>query len=182
MTKTVAVLIGSLRKDSINRKLAKALEKLGADEFKFVDIKIGDLPHYNDDLWDNPPEAVTRMKEQLAGADAVLIISPEYNRSYPGVIKNALDWGTRPYGENGWSGKPCAITGTSPGAIGTAVGQAHLRLDAVNCNMVVMHVPEAYIQWKEESFGKDGEIKDNGTKEFLGKFLKSFHSFIAKHG
>lgn len=182
MTKTVAVLIGSLRKDSINRKYAKVLEKLGGDHFKFVDINIGDVPHYNEDLWDNPPEAVTRMKEQVAGADAVLIISPEYNRSYPAVIKNALDWGTRPYGKNVWLGKPCAITGTSTGAAGTAVGQAHLRLDAVNCSMIVMHAPEAYIRWNDDSFGDDGTLKDDGTKEFLGKFLKSFNTFIAKHG
>lgn len=180
MTKTIAVLIGSLRKDSINRKFAKVLEKLGADQFKFVELNLGDLPHYNDDLWANPPKSVTEMKEQVAAADAVLIVSPEYNRSFPGLIKNALDWGTRPYGKNVWSEKPCAVTGTAGGAIGTAVGQAHLRLAAMNCNMIVMHQPEVYLTWSDEVFAADGEVTNESTKEFLQKFLKSFNSFITK--
>ena len=106
MAKNVAVMIGSLRRESINRKLTAVLEKLAGDRLQFHELHIGDLPHYNDDLWDNIPEPVARFKDRLDHSDAVLAVTPEYNRGYPGVIKNAIDWGTRPYGQNSWRGCP----------------------------------------------------------------------------
>lgn len=181
MTKTVALIIGSLRKDSINRKLAKALEKLAEGKLTFVEVNIGALPHYNEELWDNPPAAVTEMKATLATADAVLVVTPEYNRSYPGVIKNALDWGSRPYGQSSWPGKAAAVTGASPGAIGTAVGQAHLKLDLLVQDTIVMAHPEAYIQWKPEAYGPDGSVTDEGTRKFLQSYVDAFAAFIDKH-
>lgn len=182
MVKTVAVMIGSLRKESINRKYAKALEKLAGDRLQFHELHIGDLPYYNDDLWDDIPEAVARFKDRLNNSDAVLAITPEYNRSYPGVIKNALDWGTRPYGQNSWAGKPTAITGASPGAVGTAVGQARLRGDMLSVGSVVMTIPEAYIQWKPESYAPDGSVTDESTRAFLQGFVDAFVAWIDKQG
>lgn len=181
MAKTVAVLIGSLRKDSINQKFAHVLEKLAEGKLKFQILNIGDLPHYNDDLWANPPKSVVELKDQVAASDAVLAIAPEYNRSYPGIIKNALDWGTRPYGKNVWSGKPAAITGASGGKIGAAVGQAHLRLDMLNDNMIVMHQPELYLQWNADDYGDDYSVKNEETRKFLMGFIDAFAAFIEKH-
>lgn len=181
MTKTVALIIGSLRKDSINRKLSKALQVLAQGKLTFQDVNIGALPHYNEDLWENAPASVTELKAVVEKADAVLVVTPEYNRNFPGVIKNALDWGSRPYGKNSWSGKPAAIAGTSPGAIGTAAAQSHLRTELVNQNMVVMHQPEAYVQWKDEVFAEDGSITDEGTRKFLQSYVDAFARFIDKH-
>lgn len=181
MTFKVAVLVGSLRQDSINQKLSHVLEKLAEGKLSFDFLSIGDLPFYNEDLWNDPPAAVLKMKEQVTNADAVLVIAPEYNRSYPGLVKNAFDWGSRPYGKSCWSGKPAAITGTSGGAIGTAVGQAHLRLDVLNLATVVMHAPEAYLQWKPEVYGDDYSINDEGTRKFLQGFVDSFTKWIEKH-
>jgi chromate reductase len=182
MPKTVAVMIGSLRKESINRKYAKTLEKLAGGRLQFHELHIGDLPHYNDDLWDNIPEPVARFKDRLNNSDAVLAITPEYNRSYPGVIKNALDWGTRPYGQNSWAGKPTAINGTSPGAVGTAVGQARLRGDMLAVGSVVMTFPEAYLQWKPEIYAPDGSVTDESTRAFLQGYVDAFVSWIEKQG
>lgn len=182
MVKTVAVMIGSLRKESINRKYAKALEKLAGDRLQFHELHIGDLPHYNDDLWDNIPEPVARFKDRLNNSDAVLAVTPEYNRSYPGLIKNAIDWGTRPYGQNSWAAKPATVTGASPGSVGTAVAQAHLRSDLISVGAVVMTMPEAYIQWKPEAYGPDGSVTDELTRAFLQGFVDSFIAWIDKHG
>lgn len=181
MAKNVALIIGSLRKDSINRKLAKALEKLADGRLMFTEINIGTLPHYNDELWDNVPSPVAALKDQVGNADAVLVVTPEYNRNFPGVIKNALDWGSRPYGSNSWSGKPAAVTGSSPGAIGTAVAQAHLKSELLNQDMVVMHQPEAYLQWKAEAFAPDGTITDPSIAKFLTAYIDAFVAFIDKH-
>ena len=182
MVKTVAVMIGSLRKESINRKYAKALEKLAGGRLQFHELHIGDLPYYNDDLWDDLPEAVARFKDRLNNSDAVLAITPEYNRSYPGVIKNAIDWGTRPYGQNSWGAKPATVTGTSPGSVGTAVAQAHLRSDLISVGAVVMTMPEAYIQWKPDAYAPDGSVTDESTRNFLQGFVDSFIAWIDKHG
>ncbi len=182
MVKTVAVMIGSLRKESINRKLAKSLEKLAGDRLQFHELHIGDLPHYNDDLWDNIPDAVARFKDRLNNSDAVLAITPEYNRSYPGVIKNAIDWGTRPYGQNSWGGLPTTVTGASPGSIATAVAQAHLRSDLLTVGCIVMTQPEAYLQWKPEAYAPDGSVTDESTRLFLQGFVDNFVAWIDKHG
>ncbi|SMO54815.1 NADPH-dependent FMN reductase [Paracoccus laeviglucosivorans] len=182
MTKTVALLVGSLRKDSINRRLAKALEKLAEGKLTFTEVNIGALPHYNEDLWENVPASVTELKQTVEAADAVLVVTPEYNRSFPGVIKNAMDWASRPYGKNSWSGKPAAATGTSGGAIASAVAQSHLKSELLNQNMVVMHQPEAYVQWKEEAFAADGSITDESIRKFLQAYVDAFARFVEKHG
>lgn len=182
MTKTVALIIGSLRKESLNRKLAKALEKLAGDRLNFVELNIGALPHYNEELWENPPAAVLEFKEALRTVDAVLAVTPEYNRSYPGVIKNALDWGTRPWGDNSWRDKPAAVTGTSPGAIGAALAQARLKNDMLHDGMVVMSQPEAYVQWHADAYAEDGTVTDEDTRKFLSAYVDAFVAWIEKHG
>ncbi|MEP3439693.1 MAG: NADPH-dependent FMN reductase [Hoeflea sp.] len=181
MTK-IAVLVGSLRKESVNRKFAGALEKLAAGRMEFVYAELADLPHYNEDLWDNVPEAVTALKATIEAADAVLIVIPEYNRTYPGVIKDAIDWATRPWGKNSWAGKPVAITGTSPGVIGTAVAQHHLRTTMVTVGTAVMGQPELYYAYKPEHFGEDGAITDENTKTYLEGWVNSFADWIATTG
>lgn len=182
MTKTVALIVGSLRKDSINRKLATALGTLAQGKLTFHEVNIGALPHYNEDLWEQAPAPVTDMKATVDKADAVLVVTPEYNRSFPGIIKNALDWGSRPYGKNSWSGKPAAATGTSGGAISSAVAQSHLKSELLNQNMVVMHQPEAYVQWNEDAFAADGSITDENIRKFLQGYVDAFAAFIDKHG
>lgn len=182
MTKNIAVLVGSIRQDSLNRKLALVLEKLAEGKLKFDYVQMDDLPYYNDDRWNDPPASVLRFKEQIARADGVLVITPEYNRSYPGILRNAFDWGSRPFGKGVWKHKPAATTGTSPGAIGTAVAQTALRSDLVNLSMHVSQFPEAYIQWKPEVYGDDGSVYDDNTRKFLQGFVDGFAEFIAKLG
>lgn len=182
MPRTVALLTGSLREGSINRKLAQQLEKLAEGKLVMEHVPIGDLPLYNEDLWDNPPAPLTRFKQQMAKVDAVLVISPEYNRTYPGVIANAFDWGSRPVGDSSWIGKPAAIGGATMGAIGTAAGQQHLRLAMVSLAMVVMHMPELYVTWNDERFADDGTIRSDATRKLLQKFVDAFAAWIEKHG
>lgn len=181
MTK-IAVLVGSVRKGSINRKFAVALEKLAAGRLEFVYADMASLPHYNEDLWDNVPESVTQLKQTLESADAVLMVIPEYNRTYPGVIKDAIDWASRPWGKSSWPGKPVAITGTSPGAIGTAIAQHHLRTAMVAVGTAVMGQPELYYAYNPEHFSADGEVIDEGTKAYLESWIGSFADWIAKTG
>ena len=177
----VAVLVGSLRKESINLAYAKALMKLGASRFDFDLVEIGDMPLYNEDLWENPPEAVLRFKSRIEAADAVLFVNPEYNRSITPAMKNAVDWGSRPWGKSSWTGKPAAITGATPGAIGTAVAQAHLRSITTSIlDMVVMASPEVYLSVKPGAFEENGDIANDQTREFLDGFLDKFAAFVAK--
>ncbi len=180
--KTVAVLVGSLRRESINRKFAESLAKLAAGKLEFRFVEIGDLPHYNDDLWQDPPKSVLRLKQDIESADAVLFVTPEYNRSFSGVLKNAIDWGTRPWGKNSWKGKPSAIVGASPGAIGTAVAQNALRPVVDVVDTVIMSQPEVYFAYKAEAFAEDGSLKDEKTKEFLAGWVNKFASWIDKVG
>lgn len=182
MPATVAVLVGSLRQGSLNRKFAQALEDVAGDRLSFDPVDLSDLPHYNDDLWSEPPAAVTALKEKIAGCDGVLIVTPEYNRFFPGIIKDALDWGSKPNGKNVWSGKPCAITGVTPGMTGTAVGQSHTRLAALSVNMIVQHVPELYVQWTDDRFGEDGSVKNDQTRKLLDEFVTAFATWIDRHG
>ncbi|MBU4527183.1 MAG: NAD(P)H-dependent oxidoreductase [Hoeflea sp.] len=178
----IAVLVGSLRKDSINRKLAGALEKLAAGRMEFVYADLSELPHYNDDIWENIPDSVTALKATVEAADAVLMVVPEYNRTYPGVIKDAIDWGTRPWGKNSWTGKPAAITGTSPGAIGSAIAQHHLRTTMVTVGTAVMGQPELYYAFKPEHFDANGAVTDDSTRDFLQAWVNSFADWIARTG
>ncbi|MEO5806914.1 NADPH-dependent FMN reductase [Devosia sp.] len=180
--KTVAVLVGSLSANSINHKLAKAIEKLADGRLKFDYVDIGSLPHYNNDLWANPPASVTELKAKVEAADAVFIVMPEINRSYPAVVKNALDWASRPWGQNSWIGKPLAIAGASPGAIGTAAGQNALRMTLPLYGFVVMGQPEVYLQFKPELFNEQGDVIDETTAGFLGNFIDKYVEWIGHHG
>lgn len=180
MTHTVAVLVGSLRRASINRTLAKALGRLGQGRLDFRFVEIGDLPLYNDDLWQDgkAPAPVERFKSQVESADAVLLVTPEYNRAVPGVLANALDWGSRPYGMSVWAGKPATCCGASPGAIGTAAAQVHLKAQMATLGMVTMGQPELYLSYKADQFLDDGEVSDEGTRAFLHRFVEAFAAHL----
>jgi chromate reductase, NAD(P)H dehydrogenase (quinone) len=175
----IAVIVGSNRRDSINRKLAQALAKLGAGQFDASFVRIDDLPMYNQDSEGNLPSEVVRFKNELAAADGVLIITPEHNRSMPTVLKNAIDWGARPYGKNSWSGKPAFITGTSPGAIGSALAQQHLRNVLVSLGVFLLG-GEAYVTFKPNLIDGDGNIGDESTKNFLQGFVDRFATLVER--
>ncbi len=175
----IAVFVGSLRKESFNRRLAHALEKLAGDRATFEYIEIGDIPLYNQDNDSNYPAQGTRLKNQVRAADAVLFVTAEYNRSIPGVLKNAIDTASRPYGDSAFDGKPAAVIGTSPGAPGTCMAQQHLRNVLVFLNLAVLAQPEAFLQYKEGLIGDDGSISNEGTQKFLQGFVDRFLAWIA---
>ncbi|MDL2209203.1 NAD(P)H-dependent oxidoreductase [Desulfovibrio sp. OttesenSCG-928-O18] len=179
---TIAVFVGSLRKESFNKKLAQALMDLGGDKFSFTLASLDDVPMYNQDLENDLPAPVARIKKQAAEADGVLFVTPEYNRSIPPVLKNALDWCSRPPGKGVWAGKPAAIAGTSPGAVGTAAVQSHLRSVMTMLGMVVMGQPEIYVVWNQDYFTADGQVSDENNRTFLRLFLKKFEEWITQHG
>jgi chromate reductase len=178
----VAVLVGSLRHESLNLKFAKALAELSHSRLAFDFAEIGDLPIYNDDLWQNPPAAVLRLKRTLESADAVLFVTPEFNRSIPAALKNAIEWGSRPYGQNSFAGKPASIVGTSPGVIGTAAAQAQLRSIAVHLDMIVLGQPEVYFVSKPGLIDANHQVTDDTTREFLEGYLARFEAFIGQVG
>jgi chromate reductase len=178
----VAVIVGSLRKDSMNLKLSKAIAKLGAGKFDTQFVQIGDLPLFSQDLETPMPAQVARLKKEIEGADAVLFVTPEYNRGMPGPLKNAIDWASRPYGKNSFAGKPGALCGASPGAIGTACSQHNLRPTLDYLDVIVMGQPEVYFQFKEGIIDGDGNITSDDTKKFLQKFTDTFAGFIERHG
>jgi chromate reductase len=177
---TVAVIVGSLRKDSINKKLARALQRSGSDILIFSPVDISSLPLYNGDLEDPLPAPVRKMKEEVAAADAVLFVTPEYNRSIPGVLKNALDWGSRPTGAGVWAGKAAAMAGSSAGAIGTAVAQSHLRSVLGFLGMALVAQPEVYFHDRPGLVTEDGVVTDERTAHFLRGFLTGFAAWIAR--
>jgi chromate reductase len=179
--KKIAVLVGSLRKESFNRKMAKALIKLAPDSLSLEIIEIGGLPLYNQDLDDNPPAAWTEFRERIKKFDGVLFVTPEYNRSVPGVLKNAIDVGSRPYGKSAWAGKPTAVVSVSPGAIGGFGSNHHLRQSLVFLDMPAMQQPEAYIGKTAELFDDRGDLTSEKTREFAGKFMKAFAAWVEKH-
>lgn len=179
-THKVGYLIGSLAKGSINRKLANALVRLAPPQLEMVEIPFRDLPLYSYDYDADYPPVARSFKAAIAAVDAVLFVTPEYNRSIPGGLKNAIDWASRPYGTNSFARKPSAVIGTSPGAIGTAVGQQHLRSILGFCNAPQMNAPEAYIQFKPGLITDEGEVTNDGTAEFLRNFMEEFHLFIAR--
>jgi chromate reductase len=178
--KTVAVLVGSLRRESLNRKFAQSLGRLAADRLEFKFVEIGDLPLYNDDLWVSPPEAVLRMKREVEAADAVLFVTPEYNRYFSPAIKNAVDWGTRPWGKNSWEAKPAAIVGVSPGALGASAAQNSLKGLLVVCDMVLMGQPEVYVTYKAEHYDAAGEVADEHLRKFLNGWADRFTGWIER--
>jgi chromate reductase len=177
----IAVIVGSTRRDSINRQLAKALAKLGEDRLDFTFVEIADLPLYNQDLENDLPASVTRMKAQLEAADGVLIVTPEHNRSIPAALKNAIDWGTRPWGKSSWPGKVAAVIGTSPGAIGTAVAQSHLRNVLGSILGLLVMGGEHYVTFKPELIAADGAVSDASTRKFLSDFIAQFALLVARH-
>lgn len=173
-------LIGSLAKGSINRKLAHALTRLAPSELELTEISVRDLPLYSYDYDKDYPAPARAFKEALAAVDAVMFVTPEYNRSIPGALKNAIDWASRPYGENSFARKPSAVIGTSPGAIGTAVAQQHLRSVLSFCNSPQMNAPEAYIQFKPGLITDAGEVTDESTADFLRDYMAELHRFIVR--
>jgi len=180
MTK-VAVFVGSLRRESINRKLALALVQLAGPRGLHLALsRIDDLPLYNEDLWTNPPASVLRLKAEIAAADAVLFVTPEYNRSLPAVTKNIVDWGSRPLPQNSWPGKPTGIVGASPGAIGTAVAQSHLRSIAGVVGMAVVSQPELYLSLKPGVIDESHRVTDESTRKLLERYLDAFAAWIAR--
>jgi chromate reductase, NAD(P)H dehydrogenase (quinone) len=176
----IAVIVGSLRKDSFNRKLASAMVKLAPAEFSFKQVNIADLPLYNQDDDANQAESVRRMKGEIAAAQGILFVTPEYNRSIPGVLKNAIDHGSRPYGQSVWGGKPAGVLGVSPGATGTAMAQQHLRNILVAVGVLTLAQPEAYIQAKEGLFDENGDI-GAGSRKFLQNWMDQYVAWVKKH-
>jgi chromate reductase len=177
---TVGYFVGSLAKNSINRKLAKALARLAPHEITMREIPIGDLPLYSYDYDKAYPPVGTALKDAIAGVDAVLFVTPEYNRSIPGALKNAIDWASRPWGTNSFARKPSGIIGASPGMIGTAVGQQHLRSILAFCNSPLMNAIEAYIQFTPGLINDDGEVTVASTEEFLRNYMREFYAFIER--
>jgi chromate reductase len=177
----IAVFIGSLRKESINKKLMHALNKLHHPNLKFNIIDISMIPHFNQDDENNMPEIVAHFKNEVAKSDGVLFVTPEYNRSIPGVLKNVIDWGTRPYGKNIWINKPTAMIGASIGAIGTAAAQSHLRSIIVALGAVVMGLPEVYTVFKNEMVDQNGQFTNEDTKKFMQSFLDRFSDWVSHH-
>lgn len=177
----IAVAVGSLRKDSFNKKLAHALEKLAPAGVSFTYLNIGDLPLYNQDNDDKQPESVLRLKKEIQTADALLFVTPEYNRSIPGVLKNALDHASRPYGKNAWGGKAGAVIGVSVGSTGTALAQQHLRNILSYLDVRLLTQPEVYIQTKEGLFDDQGNIGP-GSQQFLQGWMDAFVAWIRQHG
>jgi chromate reductase len=177
---TLSVIVGSLRQASINKKLGLALAELGKNIFSFEFINLAGIPLYNEDLEKTLPSAVAAMKNAVRAADGVLIISPEYNRGIPGVLKNALDWGSRPYGKGCWTGKSVAVAGMSPGNVGTAVCQALLRGQLTFLGMTQMPAPEVCLKYTPDFFDADGNIAAEATRKFLNSFLTSFAEWIKK--
>ncbi|MGZ5277590.1 MAG: NADPH-dependent FMN reductase [Caldimonas sp.] len=180
--KNVAVLVGSLRKGSFNRKMALALQAIAPQGLKLEIVEIGQLPLYNQDDDASPSPAAVAFKAKIGAADAVLFVTPEYNRSVPGVLKNAIDVASRPYGHSAWSGKPAAVISVSPGALAAFGANHHLRQSLVFLNMPAMAQPEAYIGGAGDLFDDAGGLKKLETKQFFDKFLAAFAEWIDKTG
>jgi chromate reductase len=179
-TYKVGYFVGSLSSTSINRELSKALIRLAPDDLAFTEIPIGNLPLYSPDYdADFPPEALA-LKAAIAASDAILFVTPEYNRSIPGALKNAIDWASRPWGQNSFDQLAAAVIGTSAGQIGTAMAQQSLRGVLSFCNARQMTAPEAYIRYSPETFPGDGEVTDEATKAFLANYMEEFRTYIAR--
>lgn len=176
----IAVLVGSLRRDSFNRRLANALAKLAPAEFSFNQLRIDDLPLYNQDDDANQAAPVKRLKSEIAASRGVLFVTAEYNRSIPGVLKNAIDNASRPYGESAWQGKPAGVIGVSVGAIGTSLAQQHLRNVLAYLDMPTLGQPEAFIQMQDGLFDDDGSIGAQ-SREFLQGWMDRYVAWVKKH-
>ena len=177
----VALVVGSLRKDSFNSKLAAALQSLAPEELTFERLQIDDLPLYNQDDDASPAPSVKRIKSQIAASQALLFVTPEYNRSIPGVLKNALDHASRPYGQNAWEGKPAGVMGISIGSIGTAVAQQHLRTILAYLDVPTLGQPEVFLQATDGFFDDKGGFGKDGTRKFLQDWMDRYVGWIRKH-
>jgi chromate reductase, NAD(P)H dehydrogenase (quinone) len=180
--RTIAVVVGSASASSINRRLANALMRLGADRFSFTGVRIDDLPMFNVDISKAPPAAVLRMKGEIAAADGVIIVTPEHNRSIPSVLKNAIDWGSRPAGQSCWIGKPAGILGISTGQTGTAAAQQHLRNILSPQQVIIMGQPELYLHWKEGLIDGEGLITDEAVRKRVEAFLERYGLWVERVG
>lgn len=176
----IAVIVGSLRRDSLNVKLATALQRLGPTDFAFKQVQIGDLPLYNQDDDGNQADTVKRMKAEIAAAQGLLFVTPEYNRSMPGVLKNAIDHGSRPYGKSVWGGKPGGVLGVSVGVVGTALAQQHLRNVLAYLDVPLLGQPEAFIHAKDGLFDDAGNIGE-GSRKFLQGWMDRYVAWVKKH-
>jgi len=176
----IAVVVGSLRRDSYNRRLATAVSRLAPSDFLFEEVEIGDLPLYNQDDDAAPADSVRRLKAEVAAAQGLLFVTPEYNRSLPGVLKNAIDHASRPYGQNAWAGKPAGVLGASVGAIGTAMAQQHLRNILAYLDVPTLGQPEAFIHAKEGLFDEAGNIGE-GSRKFLQSWVDRYVAWVKKH-
>jgi chromate reductase len=176
----IAVIVGSLRKDSINRTLANAIARLAPAEFSFSQVQIGDLPLYNQDDDANQADSVKRMKAEIAAAHGLLFVTPEYNRSIPGVLKNAIDHASRPYGQSVWTGKPAGVLGASPGAAGTGMAQQHLRNILAAVGVLALAQPEALIQARDGLFDEAGNIGE-GSRKFMQNWMDQYVAWVKRH-
>ena len=176
----IAVVVGSLRQDSFNRKLASAVARLAPPEFSFKQVQISDLPLYNQDDDANQAESVKRLKGEIVAAQGLLFVTPEYNRSIPGVLKNAIDHASRPYGQSAWAGKPAGVLGASPGATGTAMAQQHLRNILATLDIPTLGQPEAFIHIKDGSFDEAGNIGAD-SKQFLQNWMDRYVAWVKRH-
>lgn len=177
----IAVVVGSLRRDSYNRRLADALSRMGPPEFSFERPRIDDLPLYNQDDDDNPAPPVRRLKGEIAAAQGVIFVTPEYNRSIPGVLKNAIDHASRPYAQSVWAGKPAGVIGASPGATGTSLAQQHLRNMLAYLDMPTLGQPEAFLRVSDEFFDASGGVANPGTRKFLQGWMDRFVAWVKAH-
>ena len=176
----VGYFVGSLATKSINRLLAKALIKVAPPQLHMTEISFKELPLYSYDYDAAYPPVATAFKSAITAVDAVIFVTPEYNRSIPGALKNAIDWASRPYGTNAFTRKPSAVIGTSPGKIGTAVAQQHLRSILAFCNSPLMNSIEAYIQFEKDLINEDGQVSNEATRKFLQNYMAEFHAFIER--
>src|ERR1700716_1665727 len=176
--KNVAIFIGSLRKESLSRKLANALIKMAPKTLEMEIVEIGHLPLFKQDFEADPPQAVRDFKQRVEAADAVLFITPEYNRSVPGALKNAIDVASRPYGKSAWNGKPGAVISVSPGGVGGFGANHHLRQSLVFLNVPTMQQPEAYVGHADKLFDEHGKFANDGTRKFLQEFMQAFANWI----
>jgi chromate reductase len=176
----IAVVVGSLRRDSFNRKLANAIVKLAPPEFSFKQVQIGDLPLYNQDDDANQAESVKRLKSEIKASQGLLFVTAEYNRSIPGVLKNAIDHASRPYGQSAWAGKPAGMLGVSVGAIGSAMAQQHLRNVLAYLDVPTLGQPEAFVQAKEGLFDEAGNLGPD-SKKFLQSWMDQYVAWVKKH-
>jgi chromate reductase len=176
----IGILVGSLRKESYNRKVAKALIQLAPKPLKMEIIEIGQLPFFNQDLESHPPQAWVDFRKKIAALDGFILVSPEYNRSVPAILKNALDVASRPYGQNVWDGKPCAVVSSTPGSTGAFGANHHLRQSLVFLNTPCLQAPEVYLSHIDTLFDEKGQLNNESTKDFLTTFLEAFKTWVLR--